>query len=136
MPLPSKVLTKEELYRIIPKFLKDENRGISFELFSSLCGISHDTLKDVFIHKKVNMSERVQRRVSKGYQAWMRGEVAVMQKINRERFVDYRKEPKPRIRRHMGLQVVNGQIKMKIGLVNKSDYSDYDIDEQLRGKHG
>jgi hypothetical protein len=36
------------------------------------------------------------------------------------------------VARSIGLEVQNGQIKLKIGLKNKADYSNLDIDEQLR----
>jgi hypothetical protein len=44
-----------------------------------------------------------------------------------------RKEAKPRLSRGLGVQFVNGEAKLKIGLKNRNDYSELDIDEQLRG---
>ena len=134
MRIKHPVIPKSELYRVIEKFIKDENRGISIELFAELCGVSEGTLTKVFIYREYPMTEMVQRRVSRGYKSWLKGEVAIMQNHDRSRFVQYKKEPKPRVVRSMGLQVVNGEIKMQIGLRNKADYSDYTLDEQLRGK--
>ena len=126
------VIPRQELKRTIKRFLSDKNRGISIPLFAELCGVSVAILRLVFLKEEEPLTEYVQRRVSKGYQSWLRGEVAVMMNRDQTRFVQYRKESKPRMARSMGLQVENGQIKLKIGLKNKADYSNLDIDEQLR----
>ena len=121
-----------ELKRTIKRFLTDKNRGISIPLFAELCGVSVAILRLVFIKEEEPLTEYVQRRVSKGYQSWVRGEVAVMMNRDQTRFVQYRKEAKPKVARSMGLEVQNGKIKLRIGLKNKADYSNLDIDEQLR----
>ena len=54
-----------------------------------------------------------------------------MQNRDRTKFVQYRKDAKPVVERKNQLEVVNGQIKLKIGLVNKHDYSRQTLDEQL-----
>jgi hypothetical protein len=126
------VIPRLELKRTINRFLTDKNRGISIPLFAELCGVSVAILRLVFIKEEEPLTEYVQRRVSKGYQSWVRGEVAVMMNRDQTRFVQYRKEAKPKVARSMGLEVQNGQIKLKIGLKNKADYSNLDIDEQLR----
>jgi len=126
------VIPRQELKRTIKRFLSDKNRGISIPLFAELCGVSVAILRLVFIKEEEPLTEYVQRRVSKGYQSWLRGEVAVMMNRDQTRFVQYRKEPKPKVARFIGLEVQNGQIKLKIGLKNKADYSNLDIDEQLR----
>ena len=126
------VIPRQDLKRTIKRFLSDKNRGISIPLFAELCGVSVAILRLVFIKEEEPLTEYVQRRVSKGYQSWLRGEVAVMMNRDQTRFVQYRKKPKPRVARFIGLEVQNGQIKLKIGLKNKADYSNLDIDEQLR----
>jgi hypothetical protein len=129
-----KVLSRSELLRIIPKFFADENRGISIRLFAELCGIDESHVRKIFITKESPLSEHVQRRVDKAYKHVLAGEVAVMQDRKGHRFVEYRKEPKPRIARSMGLELSNGSIKIKLGVKNRLDYSDYTLDEQLKGK--
>ena len=74
------VIPRRELHRIIKQFLNDLNRGISVQLFAELCGLSDKTLQTTFIYDTTPLTEFVQRRVSKGYQSWLNGEVAVMQK--------------------------------------------------------
>jgi hypothetical protein len=69
--------------------------------------------------------------VSKAYHEWKDGEVAIMQNRDTSKFVQYRKESKPVFKRTTGLQVVNGEIKIKLGISNKYDYSGSTLDEQL-----
>lgn len=129
----TKIMLKKDLFRQIKRFLLDEKRGISVKLFADVCGLHEDTLENVFLKEVYPMTEYVQIRVSKGYNAWRNGEIAVMQNRDKSRFVEYRKEAKPRLSRGLGVQFVNGEVKLKIGLKNRYDYSELDIDEQLRG---
>ena len=125
-------LPRSELRRIIKRFLQDKDRGISIPLFADLAGISVAHLRDVFMNETEPLTEYVQRRVSKAYNEWKDGEVAIMQNRDTSKFVQYRKDPKPRMARSTGLQVVNGEIKIKVGISNKYDYSVIPLDEQLR----
>jgi hypothetical protein len=111
-------------------FFADQNRGISIELFADLAGLSKKTMFDVFINQELPLSEYVQRRTSKAYTEWRNGEVAIMQNRNNSRFVQYRKEAKPKLVRGYGLQVVGGEIKLKLGVKNRADY-DSTLAEQL-----
>lgn len=124
-------LTKRELLRQIKRFIKDQNRGISVKLFAELCGINKDHLLDVFFYRVHPLTEYVQIRVNKGYQAWKNGEVAIMQNRDKTKFVQYRKEPKPRLTRQTGLHMVNGEIKIKVGIGNRADYSGLTLDETI-----
>lgn len=126
-----RTLTKRDLLREIRLFIKDKERGISVKLFADLCGVDHIHLLDVFIYQVAPLTERMQRRVSKGYESWKKGEVAIMQNRDRSKFVTYRKEEKPRLVPTTGLQVVNGQIKIKVGMSNKGDYSGLTLDETI-----
>jgi hypothetical protein len=125
-------LSKAELKRIMRRFLADHDRGISIPLFSDLCGVSVTQIRDVFIYDKEPLTEYVQRRVSKAYNEWKDGEVAIMQNRDTSKFVQFRKEAKPAMQRTTGLQVVNGEIKIKLGITKKYDYSISTLDEQLR----
>jgi len=88
---------------------------------------------DVFVRDKEPLTEVVQIRVSKAYQQWKSGNVRVMQNKDRTRYVEYRKESKPPMMASMGLQVTSGGIKLKVGMVNRHDYSEITLDEALRG---
>jgi len=128
-----KTILKRDLMRIMKRFLSDKDRGISLALFADLCGIHQDSLKKVFIEEEYPLTEYMQIRVSKGYEAWRRGSVAIMQNRDTSKFVEYRKEDKPRLTRGYGIQFVNGKPTLNIGVRNRNDYSGLDIDEQLRG---
>jgi hypothetical protein len=128
----AKVLPKVELKRIMRKFIQDKDRGISLDLFCEICGISQTRLRDIFLDESEPITEYMQRRVNKAYFAWLNGEIAIMQNRDRTKFVQYRKEAKPVLERTTGLQVVNGQIKLKLGITNKYDYSTETLDEQLK----
>ena len=124
-------LPKLVLRKTIKRFLQDKNRGISMALFAELAGISKAHIEDVFLYEKEPLTEYVQRRVSKAYTEWKNGEVAIMQNKNNTRFLEYRKEAKPVLHKTTNLQVINGEIKIKVGIANRYDYSNTTLDEQL-----
>lgn len=121
------ILTKIELLRQVKKFLKDPERGISQGMFAELCGINKDHMRDVFLYQTEPLTETMQIRVNKGYDAWKKGLVKTMQRRDRTRFVDYRKEPQPLIAPSMGLKLVGGELKLRVGMVNRRDYSEHDL---------
>lgn len=123
---------KSQLKPIIKRFLKDKDRGISIQLFADLAGISKGHLMDVFYYESEPMTEMVQRRVSKAYVEWRDGEVAIMQNRDNTKFVQYRKDNKPVMQKSSSLQMVNGAIKIKMGITNKYDYDVDNLDEQLK----
>jgi len=127
------VILRKQLQKIIQRFFADENRGISIALFAEAAGLSEKTLYNVFVHNETAMTEMVQRRVSKAYNAWLNGELQIMMNRNQTRFVQYRKVPQPKLTRSMGLEFSNGSIKIKTGIRNQADYSGSDLDEQLKG---
>ena len=126
-------LSKRELTKHMQRFNADKERGISIALFAELAGISHGHFYDVFIYNTEPLTETVQRRVSKAYQQWKAGNVKVMKRIDNTRYVDYRKTSQPVFMPKMGLQVTSQGIKVKVGMVNRHDYSEITLDEALRG---
>jgi hypothetical protein len=126
-------LSKKELTKHMQRFNADKDRGISIALFCELAGISKTHFQDVFLLNNEPLTETVQRRVSKAYQQWKAGNVKVMQRIDRTRYVDYRKTPQPVYMPKMGLQVTSEGIKLKVGMTNRHDYSEISLDEALRG---
>lgn len=128
-----KPLTKQELFRQMKRFVKDQERGISIALFCELAGINKQHFYDVFIHRTYPQTELMQLRVSKAYQQWKEGNVKVMRRKDNTRFVEYRRESKPALMPGMGLKVTPDGIKIKVGMVNRHDYSEIDLQEALRG---
>ena len=132
MPLPDHVIPRARLLAIMKRFIADENRGISIDLFCEVAGINKTTFLDAFKDESTLMSEYVQRRVSKAYLSWLAGDIAVMQNRDKTRFTQYRREPKPRLARCQRLKVVDGKIQLDIGIKNRADYSTPTLDEQLK----
>lgn len=130
------VLPKKLLMERIERFLADKKRGISAALFAEVAGITEDLFKKNFILKTHPMSEMTQIRVSRALKQWEDGEIAVMQGMYNTRFTEYRRVPKPRMYRHVGLQVVDGQVRMDVGIRNRADYSRQRLDQQLNSKKG
>ena len=126
------VITKQELFKIMERFYADDENKLSDKLFGELAGVHPLHLRDIFIYKKYPLTENVQRRVSRAYNAWKNGEVAIMQNRDRTKYIEYRKVNKPVLVRSTGLQVVDGQIKVKVGIKNPLDYSGETLDEQLK----
>ena len=127
------VLSKKQLMKEIKLFLKDKDRGISVALFAELSGVSKTMLMDVFYYEKEPLSEMVQRRVNKAYMQWKAGTVKIMKRQDNTRYVDYRRVAEPPIMHGMGLKVTSEGVKLRVGMVNRHDYSEIDLNEALRG---
>ena len=128
------IIPKAELLEIIKRFLADKNRGISLALFAELAGLNKDYIYDVFVERRNPLTENVQRRVSLAYNRYKRGEIAVMQNMNGTRYVQYRKIPKPSLRKVRKIVFTPEGLKLNIGIQNRNDYSNLNLDEQMRGK--
>jgi len=53
---------------------------------------------------------------------------------DKSKFVQYRKEAIPPMRKGNRIELVNGKIQLKIGIINRNDYSNQTLDEQLKGE--
>lgn len=127
-------IPKVELKRLMRRFILDKDRGISLKLFSNHAGLSEAHFYDVFKYLTEPLTEMMQIRVSKAYQEYCRGELAIMQNRDRSRFVQYRKEPKPQFEKTSQLQLIDGRIQIKLGIKPKYQYNEISLDEQLKGR--
>jgi len=127
-------IPKLELKRLMRRFILDKDRGISLKLFSNHAGLSEAHFYDVFKYLTEPLTEMMQIRVSKAYQEYCRGELAIMQNRDNTRFVQYRKEAKPQFERTTKLELVDGRIQIKLGIKPKYEYNDLTLDEQLKGR--
>jgi len=124
------MMTRVQMREAIKRFLADEDRVLSERLFCQLAGISKLTFRKVF-HGGETLTPMVQLRVEKALKALERGEVRLMQNRDRTKYVEYRREPQPELRRSLGLQMKNGKIELKIGLRNANDYTQPTFKEQF-----
>jgi hypothetical protein len=68
-----------------------------------------------------------------------RGDVMMVYDRDRRRKLFYKQKPEPRLTKSMSLTVDGGKIGLKIGVKDKSDYSQPDFTEQMKrvgGQHG
>lgn len=129
----AEVLPKAELKILVKRLLLDKKKAIPTRLFAELCGISRYHLHETFVLETRPISEVVQRRVSRAYCLWRDGKVRVMVHYGRK-YLEFRKEPKQIAVRGYGLQATSDGIKLKIGIKNRLDYSDYRLDETIKGR--
>jgi hypothetical protein len=127
------VLPKAELKAVVKRLLLDKKKVIPSKLFAQLCGLSRYHLHETFVLETRPISEVVQRRVSRAYCLWRDGKVRVMVHYGRK-YLEFREEPKPIATRGYGLKMTSEGIKLKIGIKNKFDYSDYRLDETMKGR--
>jgi hypothetical protein len=125
------VLTNAELFRRMERFQADANSPWSWKMLAELVGLSETTLRDTFIYKTYPLSVVLQVRLSKALGQIERGEVTVMYNKDRSRFIQYNNVPKPRAARSNKLVFEGGRIRVKPGIVNKNDYSQPTLLEQL-----
>jgi hypothetical protein len=128
-----KVLTKADIYNRVARLRADPNRLISAVMLSELAGISIDTFKNVFVSRETPMSETTQIRMSRALERFEAGEVEVMFGRDKKHFIQIHQKPKPKLKRGYGLTVEGGEIKLKIGIRNRADYSEPTFKELMTG---
>lgn len=122
MPNKFRTLPEKEIRDWMCNYLrKKEGRPMSVSLFSELCGIKKRTLETIFNDGEM-LSEVNQIRLSKAINDIESGNVSVMVNRDRTKFIEYRKQPRVVMRRSFQIVNQSGQIGLKIGLKNKSDY--------------
>ena len=126
-----KALTKAELYRQMTRFSEDANSPFSWQSMSEVCGISADHLRKVFIYRTAPLTEETQVRVSRALERIRAGDVTVMYNKDKSRFIKFNPEPKPRVSRGYKIALIDGRLGIKTGLVNRNDYSQITLKEQL-----
>lgn len=126
-----KALSKHELYRQMSRYAEDANTPFSWASFAELSGVSAVHLRNIFIYKTATLTEETQVRVSRALEKMKAGDVTVMYNKDKSRFIKHNTEPKPRVARGYQIKLIDGQLKVKPGLVNRNDYSQITLKEQL-----
>ena len=124
-------LSKAELYRQMKRYAEDSNTTFSWRLFGEVAGISANHLRAVFIYETLPLTEETQIRVSRALEKIKRGDVTAMLNRDNSRFIKHNTEPKPKAARGYQIKLVNGQLKVQPGIINKNDYSQTTLKEQL-----
>lgn len=131
-------LPKAEIYRRMERFWNDPDKTLSIQMFAEFCGLSASLLYRVFHDKTLPMTEHTQICVSRALERMARGDVVMVYGRDGSRKLIYRQEPKPRTVKGASLTINDGKIGLKVGLRNKSDYSQPTLDERLKtgGRNG
>lgn len=133
-----KILPKAEIYRRMARFWEDESKTLSIPMFAEFCGLSVSLLYRVFHDKTLPMTEHTQICVSRALDRMAKGEVVMVYGRDQSRKLVYRQQPKPRMAKSASLTLDGGKIGLKVGLKNKSDYSEPTFEERLKdgGRNG
>ena len=126
-----KIMTKAEIYRQMDRFWKDQDKTLSIRMFAELSGLSQSLLTRVFYVKDTDMTEHTQIAGSRALGRMTRGDVVMVYDKGNKRRLIYRQEPRPRLAKSMNLTVDGNQIGLKVGIKNKSDYSQPGFNEQF-----
>jgi hypothetical protein len=127
------MMTRAEIRKAVRRFMRDDTKVLSQNNLCELAGISKMTFQNVFLYGH-NMSDETQLRMERAIIAIEKGFVALMQYPDQSRHPEYRRQPKPELRRGLGLTLKDGRIGLKIGLENANNYRAPTLGEQLDEK--
>ena len=125
-----KVMPRKELLRQLKLFKQDKKRGITIKNFALIAGIGYQYLNSI-IAEREQMSEIMQKRLSKALNEFRMGKVATIEHVSGRTEPVYRQKPVPLARKNMGLTVKDGQITLSIGMRQLGDYSRPTLGELL-----
>ena len=128
-----KVLNKSELFRQMDRFQEDEHTSWSWPMLAELTGYAASHMRDVFVYRKAPLTETMQIRLSQSLAKIERGDVTIMRNKDQTRFIRYNQTPEPRMAKANRLVLENGQFRVKPGIINRNDYSQITLKEQLEG---
>jgi hypothetical protein len=124
---------KKELLEWYRRFLADKDRGIGMDLLTDFTGVSRKTFEEVIKRGNRPMQDWLQSSLSKFAHEWEAGMIEVYQRPNRTKAIRYRREPVLDMRPSVGLQVVDGEIRLNVGMRNRAQYMTPTLKEQLDG---
>jgi hypothetical protein len=100
-------------------------------MLAELTGYTAAHMRDVFVYRKAPLTETMQIRLSQSLAKIERGDVTIMRNKDQTRFIRYNQTPEPRMAKTNRLVLENGQFRVKPGIVNRNDYSQITLKEQL-----
>lgn len=128
------VLSKAEIYRRMARYLEEDTRVMSVKFLAELAGISERLIFGIFVGGTHPMSEETQVRMSRALKRLERGDVTVMRNRNHTKYLQYNRDPKPRMVRGYGLKLDGGKITLNLGVKNMADFSKPTLKEQMESK--
>lgn len=126
------VLTKEEILRRIANMRSNRKRGFTMRMFAEFALINYRHMEAVTRNKTDTFTELTQRKLSKALLALENGEAGPRIDILGRKFIGFNPKPKPVLRRGMGLEATASGFRMKVGIVNKYDFSKPRLDDSVK----
>lgn len=119
-----KILTKQQIIDRISAMYLNKARGFTIYHFVEFADLDYTHFRRVY-KQESPMTESMQRKLSRALTALENGEAGPRMDIAGRKSVGYhrREEQRPAMTRGMGLQNVGGEIKMRIGIVNKYSFN-------------
>ena len=124
---------KQEIREWFKRFWADRSRGVSAVVLCDFLNIGVTTFGESVLRNKMPMSNAMQATMSKFIHEWEIGRIEATKNRWNGSKLQYRREPKVELAPTVGLRVVDGQIRLKVGLQNRRDYSGTTLKEQLNG---
>ena len=126
------VLTKFEIIKRLDAMRSKRNRGFTMKMFADFACINYRHMESVCRNQNDTFTELTQRKLSKALLALEAGEAGPRVDILGRRFIGFTKNPKPVLRRSVGLQITADGFRMKVGIVNKYDFSTPRLDDSVK----
>jgi hypothetical protein len=119
-----KILTKQQIIDRISAMYLNKARGFTIYHFVEFVGIDYAHFRRVY-KQELPMTETIQRKISRALTALENGEAGPRMDIAGRKSIGYhrKEEQRPAMARSIGLQNVGGEIKMRIGIVNKYSFN-------------
>lgn len=126
------VLTKAEIIRRLEAMRVKRKRGFTMKMFAEFACMNYRHMESVTRNQADTFTELTQRKLSKALLALEAGEAGPRIDILGRKFIGYHKNPKPVLRRAVGLEKTADGFRMKVGIVNKYDFSKPRLDDSVK----
>lgn len=124
------MMTRNQIKAALERFCADPGRVISQELLCELAGIDPKTLRNIRTGAH-DMAPTTQVRLERALKAIERGEVKIMERHDRTRYITYRRKPEPAVKRGLSLTMKDGRIAVRAAPVNPNCYTAPTFREEL-----
>ena len=126
------VLTKDEIIYRLNNMRSNRRRGFSMRMFAEFALMNYRHMEAICRDGTDTFTELTQRKLSKALLALENGEAGPRIDILGRKFIDFHPKAKPVLRRGMGLEQTADGFKMKVGIVNKYDFSKPRLDDSVK----